>query len=270
MLIFGLTSCELLNNSNESLTTEEIIEGLKTALEIGADSASVSLSKIDGYYKGNEQFVKIPLPEEAENVRNTINNNSTLASISDLIDLDDAFENVILAVNRAAEDAAQEAAPIFKDAIFSLTISQGLEILNGKVPDDAGVKSTDFDSTAATKYLESQTYEALTDLYAPKIDTSLDKDLIGSISATEAWTELTLLYNNFTGRSDVQAAVAIANFAGAGINLPDQIETDLGVFSTQKALNGLFYMVGQEEKKIRKDPYQWAIDIIQKVFGSLQ
>jgi Protein of unknown function (DUF4197) len=70
--------------------------------------------------------------------------------------------------------------------------------------------------------------------------------------------------------SGVITALYLAELSGHPISLPDNITTDLGVFSTQKALNGLFYMVGLEEKKIRKDPYQWAIDIIQRVFGSVK
>jgi hypothetical protein len=268
--LFLLPSCEYFNfNNDDDLTTEEIIEGLKTALAIGTDSASTSLSKLNGYYHGLENLVKIPLPDEAVSIRNKINGNNTLATISDFIGLDDAFENVILSVNRAAEDAAKEAAPIFKNAITGLTISQGWDILNGVVPDDS-MKSADFDSTAATKFLKIKTYDPLTELYAPKIDASLGKDLIGNVSAYDAWNTLTSTYNSFINRTDVNAALQLASLLGNPINLPDAIETDIGVFSTQKALNGLFYMVGEEEKNIRKDPFQWAVDIIRRVFGYIQ
>ena len=261
--------CEWLEE-NTGLTEAEIIEGLKTALNVGSDSASTNLSVINGYY-GNP-LVKIPLPPEAQSVRNAINGNSTLAMISSTIGLEDMFENVIRSVNRSAEDAAKEAAPIFKNAITGLTISQGWDILHGKVP----AKSTsieDFDSTAATKYLSKQTYEPLTNLYAPKINTALDKDLMGGYSATETWESLTTTYNNFLSRNEVKAALLAAQLLGQEINLPAAIETDLGVFSTQKALDGLFLMVGKEEIKIRRDPLAWATtavgNILEKVFGSV-
>jgi hypothetical protein len=270
LLALLFSSCEYFNIEEETdLSTEEIIDGLKTALAIGTDSASTSLSKLDGYYHGVENLVKIPLPDEAISIRNKINGNNTLAAISSLIGLDGAFEDVILSVNRAAEDAAHDAAPIFKGAITSLTISQGWDILNGIVPGDS-TKAADFDSTAATQFLKLKTYDDLTNLYAPKIDVSLRKDIIGSVSAYDAWNTLTTKYNNFINRADVTAAITLANFLGTDIDLPDAIETDIGVFSTQKALNGLFYMVGNEEKKIRKDPFEWAIDIIQRVFGYIQ
>jgi hypothetical protein len=269
VIFIGVSSCDLLNTSTNSLTLDEVIEGLKTALTVGTDSATTSLMKVDGYYLGDVHFVKIPLPDEALSVRELINSNSTLALISSTIGLDQAFENVILSVNRAAEDAARKAAPIFKNAITDLTISQGWDILNGKVPTDTSLKSADFDSTAATEYLKMKTYSSLTDLYAPEIDSSLDKDIVGHVSAVDAWNTLTTLYNDFMSNSAVIAAIEIASLTGNPISLPDQISTDLGVFSTQKALDGLFYMVGKEEKKIRKDPYQWASDILQKVFGSI-
>ncbi len=268
MMIFS--SCEWLEE-NTGLTEEEVIEGLKTALNVGSDSASNNLSVINGYY-GNI-LVKIPLPPEAASVRSKINSNATLAAISSTIGLDKLFEDVVLAVNRSAEDAAQEAAPIFKNAIAGLTISQGWDILHGKVPSDT--KSTyveDFDSTAATKYLSQKTYDPLTDLYAPKINASLDKDLVGTYSATEIWTNLTSKYNTFMSRSDVQLALTAAAMLGNDLNLPSSINTDLGEFSTQKALDGLFYMVRREEIKIRRDPLAWAQttvgNILKKVFGS--
>ncbi len=266
-----VTGCEWLEENSSGLSEEEIIEGLKTALKVGSDSASSNLSVVNGYY-GNI-LVKIPLPPEAASVRAKINSNNTLAAISSTIGLDDLFEDVILAVNRSAEDAAKEAAPIFKNAITDLTIMQGWDILHGKVPSDT--KSTyveDFDSTAATKYLSQKTYDPLTDLYAPKINASLNKDLVGTYSATEIWTNLTSKYNNFMARNDVQLAIMAAAALGNNLNLPSSINTDLGEFSTQKALDGLFYMVGREEIKIRRDPLAWAQtavgNILKKVFGS--
>ena len=150
-----------------------------------------------------------------------------------------------------------------------MTISQGWDILNGIVPSDSAAKSADFDSTAATEFFKIKTYGALTDLYAPKIDAVLDQDLGLGFSANQAWTTLRTNYNsaintitgNWLTNSVLQAT---------GYSL-DPLETEsIGVFATEKALDGLFLKVGQEEKKIRKDPFQWAVDIIQRVFGYIQ
>lgn len=268
--IILVSSCEWLEE-NTDLSEDDIVEGLKTALTVGTDSSSTALSLVNGYY--GDALVKIPLPDEAEAVRTTINSYSTLADISSTIGLDDMFDDVILSVNRAAEDAASEAAPIFKTAITDLSILQGLEILNGQVPDTSStavavaLKSSDFDSTAATQYLSLKTYSSLTNAFAPKINTSLKKDLVGNISAVNAWETLTSAYNNFLNRNDVKAAIVAANFLGQSIDLPDAINSDLAEFSTQKALDGLFLKVGDVEKRIRKNPYEWALDILHKVFG---
>jgi len=262
-VLLGVSSCEL----ESGLSSDEIVEGLKKALTVGADSASTSLSKSNGYYLGDVVNIKIPLPEEAENVRNLINSYS---SISSYFNLDAEFENVVKAVNRAAEKAAKDAVPIFANAITGLTIENGLDILNGIVPAGGGGTNTaDFDSTAATKFLQIKTYIPLTDLYAPYINSALDEDLGLGFSANDAWNLLTTNYNEALNSSTVQGIITVSQWTNNPINLPEAIETNLGVFSTQKALNGLFYMVSEEEKKIRRDPFQYVSEIIQRVFGSV-
>jgi hypothetical protein len=265
-LIF-FTSCEYFGEIEEedTLSTDEIIEGLKTALEIGTDSSVNELSASDGYYL--DEIVKIPLPEEAQLVRELLSQ----YEIAALFNLDGKFENVIRSINRSAEVAAKDALPIFTDAITSMTIEEGWDILNGVVPDsDPAKKEAAFDSTAATNFFKLRTYDNLVNLYAPKIDEALGEDLGLGFSAEEAWTTLTNAYNNALNSTAVQAAIWALEFAGYTVNLPDQIETDLGVFSTEKALDGLFYKVAEQEKKIRRNPFDWAVDIIQRVFGYIQ
>lgn len=265
--IFGVLSCDVLmetiNNfpqpaTSPQLTETEVIEGLKKALQIGVDSSVAQLGIINGYYKGHPKFVKIPLPEEAERLRETIDK----ANLNAVIDLDKQFEDVVKSVNRAAEEAAKKSTPIFVNAISDLTISQGWEILKGKVPAGSGTQSSTYDSTAATKYMKSKTYKDLTDLYAPYINQALGKDLGLGFSAVDAWETLTTNYNNLLSKRTVKFAVN-----ASGVDLPANINTDLGRFSTEKALDGLFYKVGEEEKKIRQDPYQWTSNIIRRVFS---
>lgn len=263
IMVVMIFSCEELFNleDGDGLSSEEIVDGLKTALEVGTDSATTELSLTDGYYLND--MVKIPLPEEAESLRSLLNDNT----VSQYFNLDDEFENVVKSINKAAEEAANDAAPIFKDAITDLSISQGLEILQGQVPTDLKSSySEEFDSTAATQYMRNKTYDALIDLYAPKINETLDEDLGLGFSANNAWTALTTAYNDTYNSTAVQLALKTNLIQ---VDLPDGINTDLGEFSTGKALDGLFYMVGEEEKKIRKDPFQWALDVLRKVFGNI-
>ncbi|OFY70517.1 MAG: hypothetical protein A3G23_09010 [Bacteroidetes bacterium RIFCSPLOWO2_12_FULL_37_12] len=136
-----------------------------------------------------------------------------------------------LSLNRAAESAAKKSKPIFFSAITSMTIQDAKNILNGG------------DSLAATSYLKKSTSDTLQYLYKPDIKKALD-----SVSATKYWSDIITVYNGLTGES---------------------VNTDLPEYTTLKALDGLFYLVGQEEIKIRKDPVARISDILKKVFGSL-
>lgn len=136
-----------------------------------------------------------------------------------------------LSLNRAAESAAKKSKPIFFKAITSMTFQDAKNILNGG------------DSLAATSYLKNTTSDTLKYLYKPDIKNALD-----SVSATKYWSDITTTYNGLTGES---------------------VNTDLPEYTTLKALDGLFYLVGQEEIKIRKDPVARISDILKKVFGSL-
>jgi hypothetical protein len=241
------SSCEWLeNNSSSGLSNSEIAEGLKTALEVGTDSSVFKTSAVDGFYKN--AAIKILLPDEAQVIVNNIN---SVPGGPDLL------EAVLLRINRSAEDAAKSATPILKDAVRGLTINEALTILNGQNPASSKKSASSFDSTAATGYLKSKTYVDLTTAFSTPINASLDKKLVGNISTNEAWKNLTSAYNLY------------ASFPL--VNKPT-VNTNLGEHVTQKALNGLFYQVGNEEIKIRRDPWKWVTttvgNILTKVFGS--
>jgi hypothetical protein len=225
---------------SKALSNEEIINGLKKALSVGTDTAVLITSKKDGYF--GDKLLKILLPPEAKVV---VDNISKVPMGQKLVD------DAVLSINRAAEDAATEAKPIFINAITSMSIADGLTILKGKNPMEQN-SSAAFDSTAATGFLRSTTYDALYTAFKPKINVSLDKKLVGNISTNQVYGNLTGAYNK------------VAPFIGK-----EKVSSDLGDYVTKKALDGLFLKVADEEKKIRKDPYKWAVDIIQKVFGSV-
>jgi len=257
LLSVSLSSCEDLLNLGDDvdeLTTEEVIEGLKTALNVGADTAVSVVSVSDGYYL--DQVIKIPLPDEASIITDNLNN-----PLVQSLGLSDMVEDVILSINRSAEEAAKGAAPIFKDAITGLSISDAWSILNGTNP--AGTtksESEEFDSTAATAYLKSTTYASLTEVFSPVVNQALNKDVGIGFSANQAWNTLTGAYNPV-------ASSILGKAAGL-----ETVDIELDEFVIGKALDGLFYKVGLEEKKIREDPLAWATTavgkIFEKVFGS--
>jgi hypothetical protein len=256
---FLFNSCEFLNEEgSDELTVEEVIEGLKTALIVGTDTSVTKTSAVDGYY--GDPLIKIPLPDEAKVITDALEEYDLFETLGlrDLIE--NKLDDVILSINRAAEDAASDAGPIFKNAITSLTISDAWDILNGINP-ASNKKETGFDSTAATAYLRSTTYDALIDAFSPCINTALDKDIsVLGFSANDAWNTLTSYYN--------QAANSVLGIL-AGL---EPVNTDIGEFTVGKALDGLFLKVGEEEIKIRRDPWAWANEtvgkILTRVFGN--
>ena len=236
-----LSSCDVVqqilddNTSGQGLTESEIISGLKKALTTGTESSTSTLNKRDGFFK--DKAIKIMLPPEADVI---VKNIRKIPGIGDK-----TVNDVILRINRSAEDAAITAKPIFFDAIKTMTIHDGINILKGK-----SQNSSSFDSTAATSYLRSKTYQKLVNAFAPKINTSLDKKIVGNISTNKAWGDMVNIYNK----------------AAPFLRKP-KINPDLGAFVTEKALDGLFKKIALEEKKIRKNPKNYVSDIIKKVFG---
>jgi len=211
-------------------TQSEIVEGLKEALSVGTDTAVSHLSSINGYYK--DKLVKILLPKEADVILDNINK---------IPEGENLVNKVILSINRAAEDASKEAAPIFKSSITSMTISDAVGILKGS-------------DNAATEYLRKTTYNQLMSLYSPQIKTSINKDLVGNISTADAWNNLIASWNKF-------ANSMLGRFGGY-----KPVNINLEEYLTQKALDGLFVKIAIEEKQIRKDPVARVTAILKKIF----
>jgi hypothetical protein len=199
------------------LTSDEVISGLKEALEVGTQRGTDKLSAIDGFFK--DAAIKILMPPEAKKVENTLRS----------VGLGRQVDNAILSMNRAAEDAAKSAAPIFVNAIKQMSIQDAFGILKGG----------DF---AATNYLKEKTTTSLTEAFRPVIENSLKK-----VDATKYWNKVFTTYNKFS---------------------IEKVDTDLSAYVTDKALSGIFYQVGQEEQKIRKDPVARTTDILKKVFAN--
>lgn len=216
-------SCETVQQVLESvpvnggLSTTQIAAGLKEALSIGAQNGSSKLSAVDGFFAN--AAIKILMPPEAQNVEKTLRS----------VGLGSVIDNAILSMNRAAEEAAKSAAPIFLDAVKGMSITDAIGILKGG----------DF---AATDYFKQNTSTALTAAFSPVINNAMEK-----VNVTKYWNDVFSVYNKFSSKP---------------------VDTNLGAFVTAKALDGIFYAVGQEEQKIRKDPVARVTDLLKSVFGS--
>jgi Protein of unknown function (DUF4197) len=220
-------------SGNMPLTEAEVISGLKEALTTGARNSARMLSAENGYY--GDPAVKILLPDEA---RTIVDNISRIPGGQQLV------EDVILRINRAAEDAAKEAAPIFVSSITQMSVSDAFNILRGS-------------DNAATTYLRNTTWDQLYALYKPKIRNSTEKKIIGNISTKDSWLTLTGKWNSLAN----SVAGRLAGFK--------PVNTDLDDFLTTRALNGMFLKVEGEELKIRKEVSARVTPLLQRVFGSL-
>jgi hypothetical protein len=242
-----------------TVSEDEVVQGLKEALSVGIDSASNRVSVINGYLLN--EAIKILLPAEvAEGIRWAQDLNASLGpflsvlSLAGIIPVDisglaTADDSLMVALNRAAERSAPMSVDIFKDAILGITIQDGMDILHG-------------DSVAATTYLKGSTYSPLTNLFEPAVDSMLEL-----VNANQIWEYIASTYNS--------AAAVYSNaedIVGAGV-LPappfSSLNTDLSLYTTQKALDGLFLMVGREETLIRTDPVARVTDILRRVFSLL-
>lgn len=250
------------------LTDSEVAEGLKAALKVGTDTASGQLSVQDGYYK--DLAVKILLPEEINSAINSFKSKEiTLVSALNIkvtgeqlyngysnyginiTGLKSKEDDLILGINRAAEAAAKEAAPVFIDAITDMTILDAKNILFTE------------DTTAATTYLIGKTSQKLFDNYEPKIDAALNSVKINNTSVVNVYEDYINQYNSILNTSIGTTTI------GAQMNLNPIAASDLSAYSTQKGLDGIYLKVSEEEGAIRRDPLARVTDVLEKVFSEL-
>ena len=232
-----LTACSELQTISKQLnlpiplTETEVSMGLKEALSIGTQNATGVLSATDGYWA--DAAVKILLPEEAQVITKNI---SRIPGGEALVD------KVVLSINRAAEDAAKEASPIFIDAVKTMTITDAMAILAGG-------------NHAATDYFKSKTKDDLVKLYSSKISSSIEQKLIGDLSAQSSWDLLTGKWNQIA-QSPIGTIASLT-----------PVQTNLSNYLTEKAIDGLFLKIAVEEEKIRTDPAVQVNNLLRRVFG---
>ncbi|MEQ9229374.1 MAG: DUF4197 domain-containing protein, partial [Cyclobacteriaceae bacterium] len=186
-----------------------LIKGVKN----GTDQASA----LDGFYKN--QDIKIPFPKNAEKVAKAVKK----------IGMEKQVKEFVVALNRSAEQAAKEAAPIFVNAIKDMSIDDAWDILSGD------------NKKAATAYLQEKTTSQLAEKMSPIIDEKLK-----STNATKYYKDIIEAYNK--------------------LPLVTKQDSDLTSYATNKTIQGLFYLVGQEELKIRENPGERTSDLLKKVF----
>jgi hypothetical protein len=202
----------------KGLSEDEIINGLKQALEVGTSNAVTTVSKTDGYFKNPK--IRISLPENVMKVEKLLRATGFGNQV-------DEFE---LSINRAAERAAPEAKTIFWDAIKQMSFTDAREILNGP-------------NNAATLYFQDKTSDRLQEIFKP-----ITHQAMSEVGVTSYYQK-------------IDDKIKTVPFT-------DQMSFDLDQYVTDKALNGLYLMLAEEEKKIRDDPAARVTNLLKKVFGS--
>ncbi len=200
------------------LSNEEIGNGLKEALNAGVQKGVTTLSATDGYLKS--ALYKILIPEDVRTITSKLKQVPGFGNVE---------EQLIEKMNRGAEKAATKAAPIFANAITSLTFQDAMNILMGE-------------KNAATQYLNRTTGQPLYNEFQPVIKSSLEE-----VGAMKYWADCVNAYNK------------LPFVKKANPDLPDYV--------TKEALEGLFGMVAEKELEIRSNPALRTTDLLKKVFA---
>ncbi|MFN3916203.1 MAG: DUF4197 domain-containing protein [Flavobacteriales bacterium] len=170
------TANSVLGPTEQGLTNDEVIAGLREALSVGANNSTAMASKEDGFLKN--EAIKLLFPPDAIKVRDK----------AIQLGLTNQVERFEMTLNRAAEVATKEAGPIFLNAIKNMSVSDGFTILKG-------------DKNAATNYLREKCTAELRTKFRPKVEQATK-----TVELTKYWEPLTKAYNTstiLTGKEDV-------------------------------------------------------------------
>ena len=202
------------------LSETDAAAGVRAALERGAVSAVGLLGRTDGFL-GNPK-VRIPLPGVLEDAAKPLRATGQHKRVDELV----------TAMNRAAEQAVPQARTLLVNAVKSMSVEDGRKILTGG-------------DNSVTEFFATKTREPLGVKFLPIVTKATEK------------VRLADKYNAVAGKA-------------AGFGLLKKEDANLQQYVTGKALDGLYLMIGEEERKIRKDPVGTGSAILKKVFGALK
>jgi uncharacterized protein DUF4197 len=201
----------------KTLGDDKIISGLKEALIVGTENTVKLTGNADGFLKNDA--IKILLPEKLQSMDKALR----LAGLGSQVD------ELVISMNRAAEQAAPLAKPIFKDAVTNMSFDDAKKILDGG-------------DTAATDYFQGKTRDQLATAFKPEVEKTMSQ--VG----------VTTQYKELMGEYTKLPFVKVPAF-------------DLDDYVVGKSLDGLFHTLAQEEQKIRTNPAARVTDLLKDVFG---
>jgi len=205
--------------SARALGESEAASGVRAALERGAVAAIGTLGRNDGFL-GNPA-VRIELPGYLKDAAKLLKATGQGRKLDELV----------TAMNRAAEAAMPEARQLLVGAVKSMSVEDAIKIVRGG-------------EDSVTQFFASKTRAPLTQKFLPIVTRATEKQ------------GLAAKYNAVAGKA-------------AGFGLVRQEDANIQQYVTARALDGLYFMIGEEEKKIRQDPVGTGSAILKKVFGGL-
>ncbi len=234
------TSLPQANNNPEShITYGEKQSALKQALEIGVKYAVSNLSKTNGFL--DNPYVKIPVPQYLK----------TATKVLKSVGQKKLVDSFVAEMNHAAEKATPKTINIFIKAIKQMSIKDATKILTG--PDNA-----------ATEYFRQHTYKNLFRTIKPIVKQSTSKT-----EATKYYKEIIDKYRQY--KQPINTLSTFKNMLkGKQRTSNKEPPSDLDTYITQKTIQGIFFMIAQEEKKIRNNPIARTTNLLKKVFGHLK
>lgn len=200
-----------------ALSEVDAASGVRVALERGAAAAVSLLARSDGFL-GNPK-VRIELPGFLKDAAKLLKATGQGKRVDELV----------TAMNRAAEAAVPEAKVLLLNAVKAMSVEDGLKIVRGG-------------DTSVTDFFSTKTREPIGQKFLPIVSRATEK------------VSLAQKYDAVAGKA-------------AGMGLLKKEDADLKGYVTRKALDGLYLMIGEEEKKIRRDPVATGSVILKKVFG---
>ncbi|MEO3712323.1 MULTISPECIES: DUF4197 domain-containing protein [Roseateles] len=200
-----------------ALGESEAASGIRAALERGAQAAVAQLGRRDGFL--GDDRVRIELPDSLKGAARLLKATGQGHKLDELL----------TAMNRAAEAAVPEARVLLVNAAKNMSVEDALKIVKGG--DDS-----------VTQFFATKTRAPLTERFLPIVTRATEKQALAD------------KYNAVAGKA-------------AGLGLVKQDDANIQGYVTRRALDGLFFMIGEEEKQIRRDPVGTGSALLKKVFG---
>ena len=219
-----------------ALSQDQVVLGLKEALGKGVQQAVAQLGRTNGFLTNLN--VRIPMPEKLQQVEKGLR----------AMKQEKLADDFVNTMNRAAEQAVPAAGSVFADAVQKMSIDDAKAVLTGT-------------TNAATEYFRRVTQTNLFARFLPVV-----KNATAQTGVTASYKKLMEKAGGLTSANS-----ALGNF-GKSLRVEKYLSPeamDIDSYVTQKAMDGLFKMVAEEEKKIRENPVARTTDLLQKVFGSV-